>query len=92
VSNQRFWHSLSAPNAVLLLQALNEALVLGNDLAAQLDNHALEQLRRIPSVRVHVLNAADRTALRAAVQPVYAAFRQRVGTGLLRDIEAVLAP
>jgi C4-dicarboxylate-binding protein DctP len=92
VSNQRFWQSLSAPNAALLRQALNEALVLGNDLAAQLDSQALEQLRRIPSVRVHALTGAERAALRAAVQPVYVAFRQRVGTGLLRDIEAVLAP
>jgi C4-dicarboxylate-binding protein DctP len=66
--------------------------VQGNDLAAQLDSQALEQLRRIPSVRVHALSGAERTALRAAVQPVYAAFRQRVGAGLLRDIEAVLAP
>jgi C4-dicarboxylate-binding protein DctP len=92
VSNQRFWQSLSGPDVALLRQALNEALLQGNDLAAQLDSQALEQLRRIPSVRVHALTSAERTALRTAVQPVYAAFRQRVGTGLLRDIEAVLAP
>jgi C4-dicarboxylate-binding protein DctP len=87
VANQRFWASLQPREADLIALAMRDALEFGNQLSAQLDQQALRQLRKTGGVRIHTLTATERTALRRAVQPVYASFERRAGAALLRDIQ-----
>ena len=54
---------------------------------ALLNAQALATLKQTPGLQVHSLSAAQRTALRQAVQPVHADFARRVGTPLLRDVK-----
>jgi C4-dicarboxylate-binding protein DctP len=91
VSHPRFWDSLAADDRLLLRRALDEAIAFGNRLSAELDRAALERLRRQRRPRLHELDAAGRTALRQAVQPVYRNFEQRGGASLLAEVRSAIA-
>src|SRR5690606_1958017 len=60
VANPRFWAYLAPQDRDLLQRALADALEHGNRLSAALNAQALATLRRLPQVRVHALNAAQR--------------------------------
>ena len=90
VTNPRFWASLTTGDRDLLITALAEAVALGNRLSAELNQQALQQLRRTPGVRVHELTPPERAALKLAVQPVYDAFRRSVGPELLNAVEQAI--
>lgn len=92
VSNPRFWASLDGAEQSLLTKALNEAIEEGNRRSAELDQQALERLRQAPGVAIHPLSAAQRQALRRAVQPVYEEFERRGGAGLLRQLRDECLP
>ncbi len=91
VSHPRFWGSLPAADRELLRQALAEAIAFGNRVSAELDRAALERLRRLPGLRVHELDPAERAALKQAAQPVYRNFEQRVGPELLAEVRRAAA-
>lgn len=89
VSHPRFWNNLAPSDQALLRQALAEAIAQGHRLAAEQDRQALA----LPGLRVHRLGAAERTALRQAVQPVYESFTRSVGPALLDEVrQALQAP
>ena len=88
VSHPRFWGSLSGADQDLLSGALSDALVQGNQLAAELDRQALATLCGMPGVQVHEPTAAERAALRAATRPVFDATQRGLGPALLRAIQA----
>lgn len=90
VTNPRFWASLSTGDRDLLSAALAEAVALGNRLSAELNQQALQQLRRTPGVRVHELTPPERAALKVAVQPVHDAFRRSIGSELLNEVEQAI--
>lgn len=92
VSNRRFWASLVPADRDLLAAALADALALGNRLSAELNQQALERLRRSPVVRVHALTPQERAALRRASQPVYDGFQRNVGPPLLDDVRRAIGP
>ena len=92
VTNPRFWASLSTADRDLLTGALADALAVGNRLSAQLNQQALEQLRRNPGVRIHEVTPPERAALKLAVQPVHDAFRSSVGPELLNEVQQALRP
>ena len=90
VSNPRFWASLSQADHRLLASALEDALAHGNRLSADLDRQALAMLRRTPGVQLHEPSAAERAALRQAVQPAWDGLRRSLGPGLLNDVRNAL--
>lgn len=92
VSHPRFWDSLSAADQALLRQALTEAIEFGNRLSAELDRQALEQVRRLPRLRVHELSPAQRAELQRTAQAVQLGFERRVGAGLLAEVRGAIAP
>ena len=79
IANQRFWRSLSEPDRDLLDRALREALVFGDQLSDIQNNKAMSELRSAQTTRIHVPTAMQRAELRAAVDPVYKAFKSRIG-------------
>jgi C4-dicarboxylate-binding protein DctP len=91
ITSQRFWRSLSEPDRVLLAQALREALAYGNQIADQQNDQALISLRRAGTTQVHTLSPAQRSKLRAAVQPAYEQLGQRIGPAWLSDVQQALA-
>jgi C4-dicarboxylate-binding protein DctP len=92
VINPRFWASLKSADRALLNSALAEALALGNQLSAQMNEQALTQLQRSPNVRIHHLTAEQRAALKQAAQPVYEGFARSIGASLLKDVQQAIAP
>lgn len=92
VTNPRFWASMESADRELLAGALADALALGNRLSAQMNQDALEQLRRSPGVRIHTLTPAQRAALQQAVQPAHDSFARSVGAQLLKDVQRAIAP
>jgi len=92
VTHPRFWASLAPADRDLLTGALAEALALGNRLSAELNQQALDHLRRTPGVRVHELTPQERSTLRQASQPVYDGFQRHVGPALLNDVRRAIAP
>ena len=90
ITSQRFWHSLTEADRRLLAQALREALAYGNQIADQQSDKALIALRRAESTQVHALSPAQRSSLRAAVQPVYEQLGQRIGPAWLNDVQRAL--
>lgn len=87
VTHPRFWASLDRTDRALVETALAEALAHGNRLAEALDRQALARLRQTAGLQVHVLEPAERDALRRHLQPVVDGFGRSVGAGLLRDIQ-----
>lgn len=92
VSNPRFWASLDTSDQDLVTLALNDALDEGNRLSAQLNQQALATLQQSPGMRVETLSAAQRLAMRRAVQPVYDDYERRAGTRLLRQVQRDCPP
>jgi C4-dicarboxylate-binding protein DctP len=90
ITSQRFWHSLTEADRRLLAQALREALAYGNQIADQQSDKALIALRRAESTQVHTLSPAQRSSLRAAVQPVYEQLSLRIGPAWLNDVQRAL--
>jgi C4-dicarboxylate-binding protein DctP len=87
ITSQRFWRSLTEADRRLLAQALREALAYGNQIADQQNDKALIALRRAGTTQVHTLSPAQRSSLRAAVQPVYEQLGQRIGPAWLSDAQ-----
>jgi C4-dicarboxylate-binding protein DctP len=79
VTNQRFWHNLSASDRALLEQALQEALAYGNQIADSQNDNALLALRETGITRIHTLTDEQRARLRQAVKPVHLGLAQRIG-------------
>lgn len=92
VANQRFWSSLATAERELIERAMREALAYGNAIADAENESALQALRATGTTRVHVLSAAQRTQLRAAVQPAYDQLSERVGARWLQDVLKALEP
>lgn len=85
VANQRFWHGLGHGDRSLLRQALDEALVFGNEISDAQNDKALAALRETSATRVLVPDAEQGARMRKAVQPVYEGLARRIGEHWLRD-------
>jgi C4-dicarboxylate-binding protein DctP len=87
VVNKRFWESLPTDLRKIIEDATAEATVYGNALAARENNMALEWLKKSERVVVHVPTAAEKTAWRAALQPVARELEGRIGRAIVMATE-----
>lgn len=85
VANQRFWLGLPHSDRDLLRDALDEALVFGNQISDTQNDKALTALRDTASTRIHVPDSAQVESMRRAVQPVYDGLAKRIGEAWLRE-------
>ncbi|MEX1165976.1 MAG: DctP family TRAP transporter solute-binding subunit [Hydrogenophaga sp.] len=90
VTSQRFWRSLSSDDQLLLQQAMNEALIYGNQIAEGQNNKALQALRQAGTTAVHQPSQAQRQRLREATRPVHQLFSDRIGSAWLDDAHEAL--
>jgi C4-dicarboxylate-binding protein DctP len=88
VVNKRFWESLPTDLRKIIDDAMAEATVYGNALASRENSMALEWLKKSDRVVVHVPTAAERTAWRAALQPVARELENRIGRGIVMAAES----
>ena len=91
VVNRRFWDSLPADLRATLEQALADATTYEEGEAARDEQVALQTIRRSGRTQVIDLTAAERSALREAMQPVYPQMEERVGRDLVQSIRAAAA-
>lgn len=92
VANQRFWSSLAPVDRELVEGAMREALAFGNAIADAENQRALQALRASGTTRVHVVSAAQRAQLRAAVQPAYDQLVERLDKRWMQDVYKALEP
>ena len=90
VTNSRFWASLRPTDRELLRQCLQDALAFGNRKSAEMNQQAQDSLARTSGVQLHMLTVAERSALRKAVHPAYAAFERSVEPAFMRDVRRAL--
>ncbi|HEX2603093.1 MAG TPA: DctP family TRAP transporter solute-binding subunit [Oxalicibacterium sp.] len=86
--NKRFWESLPTDLRKIIDEAMAEATVYGNALAARENSMALEWLQKSDRLVVHVPTAAEKTAWRAALQPVARELESRIGRGIVMAAES----
>ena len=90
VANQRFWHSMGAPDQSLVGQAMQEALAYGNAIADAQNESALASLRLAGTTRIHTPTPEQRARLRKAVEPVHLELASRIGTPWLAAVRDAL--
>lgn len=90
VTNPRFWASLKPADRELLRLCLQDALAFGNRKSAEMNQLAQDSLARMPGLQLHALTVTERTALRRAAQPAYAAFERSVEPAFMRDVRRAL--
>jgi C4-dicarboxylate-binding protein DctP len=86
--NKRFWESLPTELRKIIEDAIAEATIYGNALAARENSMALEWLKKSDRVVVHVPTAAEKTAWRAALQPVARELETRIGRAIVTATES----
>ena len=91
VANQRFWLALSAPDRILVQDAMQEALAFGNQIADTQNDKALAALRGFAGTRIHTATPWQIARLRWAVQSVHQGLAQRIGTQWLDEAHEALA-
>ena len=89
VANQRFWSGMTVADRTLVTQALNEALVFGNQIAEAQNENALLALREAGETRIHVPSRLQVQRMRAAAEPVHAELAKRIGSHWLKDARDV---
>ena len=91
VVGQRFWLSMAPADRTLVRDALQEALVYGNQIADTQNDKALAALRGYAGTRTHALTANQMARLGRAVQGVHQRLAQRIGMQWLDGVRAAVA-
>ena len=91
VVGQRFWMSMTAPDRMLVRNALHEALAFGNQIADTQNDKALAALRGFAGTRIHGSTEVQRARLGAAVHSVHEGLARRIGAQWLESVRVALA-
>ncbi|MFC7297661.1 DctP family TRAP transporter solute-binding subunit [Herminiimonas aquatilis] len=92
IVNKKFWDSLPSDLRKVIEDAMREATVYGNNLAAKENDAALEAIKKNKKVTVHFLTEKENAAWRQALQPVRKQLEGRVGKAIVmaatKEVEA----
>jgi C4-dicarboxylate-binding protein DctP len=87
VANKKFWDGLPADIRTQLDKAMAEATAYGNGIAGKENSDALEEMKKSGKTEIVTLTAAQKAALKKAMQPVYDDAAARVGKETLEEFE-----
>jgi C4-dicarboxylate-binding protein DctP len=90
VTHQRFWENLPSADRRLVQGALDEALILGNEIADAQNNKALLELQRTATLSIHRPTAAQTRQLQQASRQVRAELAARIGQDWLTTVQNAL--
>jgi C4-dicarboxylate-binding protein DctP len=86
VVNKKFWDGLPADVRGELEKAMNEATAYSNKIAATENQEALDEIKKSGKTEIIVPTAAETTAMRKAMEPLYQEMASRVGKQLIDDV------
>jgi C4-dicarboxylate-binding protein DctP len=86
VVNKKFWDGLPADVRGELEKAMNEATAYSNKIAATENQEALDEIKKSGKTQIIVPTAAETTAMRKAMEPLYQEMASRVGKQLIDDV------
>ena len=83
IVNKKFWDGLPSDLRKIIDDAMREATIYGNNLAAQENTTALEAIKKSKKITVHILTDKENAAWRLAVQPVRKQLEGRIGKAIV---------
>jgi C4-dicarboxylate-binding protein DctP len=83
IVNKRFWDGLPSDLRRLIENAMQQATVYGNALAAESNEAALAWMKASKKIKVHTLTAKERRAWQRALDPVKKDLGERIGTAIV---------
>ncbi len=83
IVNKKFWDSLPSDVRKTIEDAMREATVYGNALAAQENDAALELIKKNKKTTVHILTDKENAAWRHALLPVRKRLEGRIGKAVV---------
>jgi len=86
VVNKRFWDGLPAPLQSAMSKAVAESTQVGNDIALQDNQQALEKIKSAGKTTIYQPTLEERVQLRRALLPVQTQMAERIGAQTLQDI------
>ncbi|HWV63189.1 MAG TPA: DctP family TRAP transporter solute-binding subunit, partial [Oxalicibacterium sp.] len=86
VINKKFWDGLPADLRGIIGNAMREATVYANQLAAQENAAAIAWLKKNKKVRIRTLNDKEAAAWHKALQPVRADLANRIGRSTVMSV------
>ncbi len=87
VANKKFWDGLPADIRGQLEKAIAEATAYGNGISQKENADALDEMKKSGKTEIITLTAAEKDALKKAMQPVYDDAAARVGKDVLDEFE-----
>jgi C4-dicarboxylate-binding protein DctP len=87
IVNTKFWNGLPPDIRSELDDAMREATLYANKVAAEENAKALEAVRRSGKTRIHMLTQAEQEAWRNALLPVHAEMEERIGKDIVSSIK-----
>jgi C4-dicarboxylate-binding protein DctP len=87
VANKKFWDGLPADIRGQLEKAMAEATAYGNGISQKENADALDEMKKSGKTEIITLTAAEKDALKKAMQPVYDDAAARVGKDVLDEFE-----
>ncbi|MGN6462486.1 MAG: TRAP transporter substrate-binding protein [Pseudolabrys sp.] len=90
VVNKKFWDGL--PNDIRgeLSKALKEATEYGNHISAKENAEALDEMKKKGKTQFITLTADEMTAMKKAMEPIYADMAKRVGKDSIADVQKAI--
>ena len=86
ITNKKFWDGLPADVRGQLEQAMKEATQFANEIAQKENDDALDAVRKSGKSEVQIPNAAEKAAMRKALEKTHDEVAGRVGKELLQSI------
>ena len=86
VVNKPFWDGLPADIRANLEKAMDESTAYANKISAQENEEALEDIKKSGKTELITPTAAEMTAMRKAMEPIYADMASRVGKQVIDDV------
>jgi C4-dicarboxylate-binding protein DctP len=87
ITNKRFWDGLPADVRANLSKAMAEATAFTNEIAQKENDEALDEIKKSGKSQIITLTAAEKSAWRKALEPVYTEMTSRVGKQILAEFE-----
>lgn len=87
VANKKFWDGLPADVRGQLEKAVKDATVYGNQISAQENTEALDEMKKKGKTQFVTPTAAETEAMRKAMEPIYADMGARVGKSLIEEVQ-----
>ena len=86
VVNKKFWEELPADVRKNLEKAMDESTTYANKISAQENEEALEDIKKSSKTTIIIPTAAEMTAMRKVMEPIYDDMGKRVGKQAIDDI------